>query len=492
MLLDALKLLRYGLGNPVSRRILSLGLGFCDDCQMRRLEHGMMIYLRKAEPHSLSCRVYSSLLSTLINTGLKAFDVDRNLFTEYFSEPAARRGLLTVVRGIARYGVTKPQLLDAPFLVVWNLTDACNLQCRHCYQRAGLQKSDELSTLEKLRVVEELADAGVVSIAFSGGEPLMARDFFEVASKVKKEGMYLAVATNGTLITSDMAKKLKALGTDYIEVSLDFPNAEKHDDFRGVQGAFERTLQGIQNCVTEGIYTCIATTVTRLNLQDVPKIIELAKRLKVRRFIAFNFIPTGRGMDASNIDLTPEQREQLLTLLYHENSSGGIEVLSTAPQYARVSLESSGGVNVAPTHFYVSEASWDLKVLAEFIGGCGAGRLYCALQPNGDVSPCVFMPGLTVGNLRRDSFMNIWHNSAVLASLRDRAQLHDSCGSCKYRFICGGCRARAFAYFGDVLASDPGCIRNTSCQKVNSILAQIPEERSLRSHVPPRGKVAMC
>ena len=205
--------------------------------------------------------------------------------------------------------------------------------------------------------------------------------------------------------------------------------------------------------------------------------------MKGIRFITFNFIPTGRGVNASDIDLTPEQREQLLTRLFHENSSGGIEVLSTAPQYARVSLESSGGVNVAPTHFYVGEASWDLKVLTEFIGGCGAGRLYCALQPNGDVSPCVFMPGLTVGNLRKDSFMNIWHNSGVLASLRDRAQRHGNCGLCEYRFICGGCRARALAYFDDVLAPDPGCIRNSPYQRATSIFSQIHDKRSLTSPV---------
>ncbi|MEM2942731.1 MAG: SPASM domain-containing protein [Candidatus Bathyarchaeia archaeon] len=285
---------------------------------------------------------------------------------------------------------------------------------------------------------------------------------------------------------------MSSLGTDYVEVSLDFPDAENHDDFRGVQGAFERTVQGIRNCVAEGIYTCIATTVTRLNLQGVPKIIELAKRLKVRRFIAFNFIPTGRGVDASDIDLTPREREQLLTLLYHENSCGEIEVLSTAPQYARVSLESSGGSNVAPTHFYVGEASWNLKVLAEFIGGCGAGRLYCALQPNGDVSPCVFMPGLTVGNLKEDSFKNIWHSDTVLASLRDRSRLHGSCGSCEYRFVCGGCRARAFAYFNDVLASDPGCIHNSSSQLVTSTLCQIRDKQSLVSHDSTKEKAIKC
>jgi len=464
MLLPALKLLRYGLGNPVSRRILSLGLGFCDECEMSRLEHAMMIYLGKAEANSLSCKGYSSMLSTLIDLGLNVFGVDRRSFSQYFSESTTRRGLLAVVRGIARYGVTKPQLLDAPFLVVWNLTDACNLRCRHCYQEAGSKKKDELSTDEKLKVVEELAEAGVVSIAFSGGEPLMAKDFFDVAAKVKEEGMHLAIATNGTLISSDMAKKLKTVGTDYIEVSLDFAEAESHDDFRGVKGAFEKTLQGIRNCVKEGIYTCIATTATKLNLHQMPRIIDLAKQLKVKRFIAFNFIPSGRGSDAVQLDLTAEEREQLLKQLFAANEGGSIEALSTAPQYASVSLESSGGVNVAPTHFYVGKASWDLKVLAEFIGGCGAGRLYCALQPNGDVSPRVFMPNLRIGNLRKQRFMDIWHHSQVLARLRDRVSLKGNCGKCEFKFICGGCRARALAYLNDILAPDPGCIHNSSIQ----------------------------
>lgn len=457
----------------MSRRMLTVGLDYCDDCELSRLEHAMAIYLGKAKAESFSCRIYSGLLGTLINIGLSAFDVDRNSFSEYFSRSTNRGGLLTVMRGIARYGVTKPQLLDAPFLVVWNLTDACNLSCRHCYQRAGPKRPDELPTIEKLRVVEELAKVGVVSVAFSGGEPLIAKDFFDVAAKVKEEGMYLAIATNGTLITGDVAKRLRALGTDYVEVSLDFANAKDHDEFRGVEGAFERTLQGIQNCVAEGIFTCIATTVTKLNLQQVPEIIELAKRLKVRRFIAFNFIPTGRGSDAAELDLTPEQREQLLTRLFHENRAGDIEVLSTAPQYARVSLQSSGGVKVAPTHFYAGEASWDLKLLAEFIGGCGAGRLYCALQPNGDVSPCVFMPNLRVGNLRKESLTDIWHHSQALTRLRDRTFLRDNCGKCEYRFICGGCRARALAYFGDLLAPDPGCVRNSLFLESDSLDSRV-------------------
>jgi len=371
------------------------------------------------------------------DTEYRLSDVDRRSFAQYFSDPTTRRGLLAVLSGIARYGVTKPQLLNAPFLVVWNVTNLCNLRCRHCYQGAGLRSPDELSTSQKLGVVEELAASGVVSVAFFGGEPLMATDFCHVAAKVKEEGMHLAVATNGTLISHDMAKKLKALGTDYVEISLDFADAEaeEHDRFRGVCGAFERTMQGIKNCVAEGTYTCIATTVTKLNVHRVPSIIELARRLNVKRFIAFSFIPTGRGTDTVELDLTAEQREELLRQLFIQSHTSGIEVLGTAPQYARVSLECSGDASVAPTHFCLGEASWDLKVLADFIGGCGAGRLCCALQPNGDVSPCVFMPNLKLGNLREEGFMDIWHNNRTLIELRDRSSLHCNCGKCEYVIV---------------------------------------------------------
>jgi MoaA/NifB/PqqE/SkfB family radical SAM enzyme len=179
-----------------------------------------------------------------------------------------------------------------------------------------LRSPDELCTSQKLRAVEELARSGAVSIAFSGGEPLMATDLFEVPAKVKEEGMQLAIATNGTLISHDIARKLKALGTDYVEISLDSADAGEHDRFRGVHGGFERTLQRIKNCVAEGIYTCIATAVTKLNASQVPAIIELARQLKVKRFIAFNFIPTGRGADALEHDLTAEQREELLKQLF--------------------------------------------------------------------------------------------------------------------------------------------------------------------------------
>jgi radical SAM protein with 4Fe4S-binding SPASM domain len=276
---------------------------------------------------------------------------------------------------------------------------------------------------------------------------------------VKEEGMHVALATNGTLITNKVAKKLKDIGVDYVEISIDSAEPEQHDAFRGVSGSFNRALEGIKHCVDQEILTCVATTVTQLNLHEIPDIIDLAEKLRAQRFMAFNFIPAGRGADVTEIDLRPEQREALLKMLMNKNLSGGIQALSTAPQLARVSLQMSGGEIVAPTHMYVGHPSWDLKVLAEFIGGCGAGRLYCALQPNGDVSPCVFMPRLVVGKVRESSFSDIWEKNEVMQRLRDRRLLEGHCGNCQYKHVCGGCRARALGYFNDIMAPDPGCIR---------------------------------
>ena len=461
MLIPTLAILKFTMNNPFSRYVLRYGSEFCEECRKSRLEHALEIFSGTSYPVKSSCKTYSFLVKALLKTGGTVFGVnDETQFKEYFMDPTVRRCLASVLCGIAKYGITKPQLLGAPFLVVWNFTNACNLNCKHCYQRAGKQTSDELTIEEQLQVVEEMVETGVVAIAFSGGEPLVSRDFYEVATKAKEEGMYVALATNGTLITERIAKKLKNVGVDYVEISLDSADPKRHDVFRGIPGSFYRALEGIKHCVDQGIFTCVATTVTQLNLHEIPDIIDLAEKLRVQRFMAFNFIPAGRGEDVVDLDLTPEQREDLLKRLFKRNESGKIQVLSTAPQFARVSLELSGGEMVAPTHMYIGQEHWGLKTLAEFIGGCGAGRLYCALQPNGDVSPCVFMPSLVVGNIRKTSFIDIWHHSEVMQKLRDRSLLKKNCGTCQYRYICGGCRARAFGYFKDISAPDPGCIRN--------------------------------
>jgi len=427
----------------------------------------------------LGDRLYAWLIGTILSGGCKAFRADVDELREYLGDPIVHRGVASVLFGIAIYGITKPQLLKAPFLVVWNFTNLCNLRCKHCYQRAGLPAPDELTLKEKLKVVNELADAGVVSIAFSGGEPLMHPDFFSVVKEIRRREMHAAVAANGTLITKAMAHRLKEADIGHVEVSLDFIRPDVNDKFRGVLGAWQRAVEGIRNSVQEGLYTATATTVTKLNLGDVSDLIDLAKHIDVSRFIHFNFIPAGRGKEIANLDLSPSEREGLLKLLYKKSKTSGIEVLSTAPQYARVVLQESEGHAVAPTHFYVGSGhKWGTQTLAKFIGGRGSGRLYCAVEPNGDVTPCVFIPQFVVGNLREQRFLEIWDKNRIFSAFRNRDGLKGACSDCKYKRVCGGCRARSLHYFEDLTAPDVGCIYNQ--RSWNQLLADFAKADTVR------------
>jgi len=410
---------------------------------------------------SLSRLIFSNIIKLAVVLGCTTFDVNRKDAVSALKVPYFKKGLLNVLNGIGQYGVTKPYRTPAPFLVVWNYTNACNLRCKHCYQRADKPTPDELTTEERFAIVDQLDENSVSALAFSGGEPLMRRDLFEVAEYAHGKGLYVSVATNGTLLTKTAVEHLKKSGVSYVEVSLDGATRETHDSFRRVEGSFEMTLQGIKNAVKSGLYTCIAATATKNNLYEIPEIIELAKKLGVKRVIVFNFIPTGRGEEIFHLDLSPTEREDILKYLYKELSGGQIEVLCTAPQYSRVCLQQSL-INkrdiLSPTHFAALDFHGKTKQMADFLGGCGAGRLYCAIQPNGLVTPCVFMP-IVVGDLRKQSLKEIWLNSKVMNDLRDRSKLEGRCGHCEYKYICGGCRSRAYAYYRDYLAPDPGCVR---------------------------------
>ena len=180
-----------------------------------------------------------------------SFHVDKSKMQDYFSKQVTRRGLSNIVKSVAEYGISKPLKLQAPFLVVWNYTNACNLRCKHCYQGAGRMSSDELSLDERLNVVDQLADNDVVAIAFSGGEALLRDDFWEVARYASSKGLYLSLATNGTLLTKDVVRRLTDVGIEYFEISLDSVDPAKHDAFRGVNGAWERAVAGIRNVVAQ-------------------------------------------------------------------------------------------------------------------------------------------------------------------------------------------------------------------------------------------------
>lgn len=422
-----------------------------------KLEKMLAVYAGVEKPDGISERVYSALISRAIKKAAEKFNVNEDVLKEGLKDICYRKGVANVVRSIAEFGVTMPQKLYAPFLVVWNFTKRCNLKCKHCYSNSG-KAVDELSLEERLNVIDQLNDAGVVAVSFSGGEPLSDPDFWKVAEHASKKGMHVSVATNGTLINEKAAKRLKKINIGYVEISLDAHTPSIHDGFRGVSGAFNRALRGIENCVREGLLVGIATTVTKLNLSEIPGIVDLAEELGVHRLIVFNFVPTGRGKEIQKLDLTAEERGRLLEFLYDKLEEGKVQVFSTSPTYAVVAVqrvEKGLGKKITPTHFADVCIKGSAMVLADFIGGCGAGRLYCGIEPNGDITPCVFIP-IVVGNVK-DGFLKVWQQSEVLEMLRDRDSAEYACSDCNYKYICGGCRARAYGYYGNLLAHDPGC-----------------------------------
>ena len=410
------------LGNPVTRAFLNF-VAVDDECG-NRLSNAIDRYLGNDIDVCWKCRFAEKVIGYTIRRSSTLFGIEEETIKTGLSDPVYKRALVNVIRGITRYGVKKPQIVNAPFLVVWDFTHMCNLKCTHCYLDARTALAGELTTDEAKHLIEELADAGVVVIAFSGGEALMRKDFYEIASYAKKHHMYVALASNGTLITEEVASELARAGIDYIEISIDGKDARHHDAMRGIPGAFDRTARGIRNCVDAGIYTCIATTVTSDNYDQVEEIQQLSGDLGAKRLMLFNFIPTGRGVEIVDKDITPCQREELLKFLLNRDLDGGhIEALSTAPQIARVAVEDERKKAIPVGHFHLGEGlSGKTRALADFIGGCGAGRLYCSVEPTGNVQPCVFLP-ITVGNIREKSFLEIWHDSAVLADLRDRSRL---------------------------------------------------------------------
>jgi MoaA/NifB/PqqE/SkfB family radical SAM enzyme len=191
--------------------------------------------------------------------------------------------------------VQKPFVPGSLFLAVWDITYACNLNYTHCYANAGKKLADEMSMEQAKRVVDTLARASVPMVAFSGGEQLVRSDIFELASYANDRGIYVAVATNGILVTKEKAREMKNAGIQFVQISLDSATAGTHDHFRGIAGVFDRTIQGIRNAVDARFLVNLATTATKDNYREIPAIIEMCQHIGVDWFMAYNFVQTGRG-----------------------------------------------------------------------------------------------------------------------------------------------------------------------------------------------------
>lgn len=335
-------------------------------------------------------------------------------------------------------------------VISWNLTRLCNLKCAHCYIEAGpLKKGElkgELSTEECLRVVDQIAEMNPNALLIlTGGEPLLRRDVFHVARYASDKGFWVVVGTNGVLLTGDLVGRMMAAGIKGLSLSLDALDRATHDGFRGVEGAWDNTVNGSKILNGMGLPFIVQTTVGRHNVHEIEAIARFAFELGARVFNLYFLVPAGRGAFISDIE--PEQYERVMHRLMEiqKEFQGRMLVNSKcAPHYQRV------------LYGHDPESPF-LKTFGAGAGGCPAGTHYCGISPTGDLTPCPYLP-VYGGNLRERTFGEIWESSEVFTRIRARKALGGRCGPCEFNAVCGGCRARAFGRTGDYMAEDPWCV----------------------------------
>jgi len=329
-----------------------------------------------------------------------------------------------------------------PIHPVFEVTSNCNLRCLHCHARGGEFRSDELDTRSAKKVIESLADVREFrTLVFTGGEPLVRRDIFQLMKYASDIGFYTILATNATLITREIARRLREVKIGGIAASIDFVDPVMHDEYRGVAGAFETTLKGILNAQKEGLYIQINITISKRNINQLGELTMLADKIGAHVILLYQLIPSGRGENLFNEALDSEYFKILIERLHNIQSR-------INPVTIPVGL---------PEYFAYLTKSMDLnpKIASHIFKGCIAGRGMYYIKPNGDVWPCPFLP-IPAGNLKEKSAKEIWRSS-VFNMFRDRSRLRNQCSRCIYREVCGGCRARAYAYTRDPLESDPCC-----------------------------------
>lgn len=344
---------------------------------------------------------------------------------------------------------------EAKPVVMWNLTRQCNLACQHCYMDARSSGRDELSLEEGIRLIDDLAEMKIPVLIFTGGEPLLSKNFYAYAFHAREVGLRTVISTNGTVITPEVARLLAEARIRYVGVSLDSARPESHDQFRGVSGAHAMALQGLKNARDAGLRTGLRVTLTRDNWHEVPALLDMALDQNIPRFCLYHLVPTGRGAGIADRDVTPEQRRSVIKFLAEaavELKGKEIEILTTdSPMDGAYLLELLKG---DPRRENVAR-------LLKNAGGCSTGTKVANINHKGDVHPCHFMPQVVVGNVRERSFRDIWidHPVPELLELRKiKESLKGACGECEYLDLCGGCRQKAKFFKGDILAEDPTCI----------------------------------
>ena len=340
--------------------------------------------------------------------------------------------------------------IQAPRIIAWEITRSCNLSCEHCRAAAEFgYYPGELSLEECKAVIDNIASITNPILILTGGEPFMRPDIWEIVDYAREAGCMPVIGTNGTTITPEIAQKMAEHHISRISISLDFPDAERHDAFRGQQGSFDDAVRGIKLAQEHGVGVQVNTTVTKKNAECLEEMHDMVRGLDAVAFHPFLLVPTGRGESLREVELTPEEYEEVLTWAYYKQKTSPLHFKPTdAPQYYRIShqrMREEGDTSTAE--------EYGLNAMTR---GCLGGISFVFISHVGDVQPCGYFD-MQLGNVKETPFSEIWTNSPVFNDLRDFSKLKGKCGACEYRGVCGGCRARALSATGDYMEEEPYC-----------------------------------
>lgn len=346
--------------------------------------------------------------------------------------------------------------MDAPDLrlLFWELTAACNLECGHC-RRLDVSRTlmkDDLTTAEAKGVIEGIARAGKPILVFSGGEPLMRPDLFELVEHARGQGLQVSLATNGTLIDEALARQIVDAGIQRVAISIDGADATTHDDFRRQPGSLAAALAGFRRLRVLGMSMQINCTVTKHNVHQVDDLYALALAEGADALHVFMLVPVGCGVTIASTHMLPAtEYERILGWLYQRAQEKKIHCRATcAPHYFRVIRQEARREGTQMPQYA-------RHGMAAMTKGCLAGSAICFVSHKGQVFPCGYLP-LEAGNVKTTPFDEIWRGSALFHQLRNDDLLGGKCGRCEYRKVCMGCRARAFYETGDVMGEEPYCV----------------------------------
>lgn len=364
-----------------------------------------------------------------------------------------------------------------PYIISWNLTYRCNLECEHCYLDAGvnfkpseenpLDSKGELSTGDCFKIIDQIAEFAPEALTIlTGGEPLLRRDILEIAKYASEKKLWVVVGSNGVKITENLTMRLKEAGVRGMALSLDSLDSEIHDQFRGIKGAWQNTVNGAKVLKEKNLSYIVQTTVGKHNWEKIEPLADFAYGLGAKVWNLYFLVSTGRGKYVS--DITPEEYEwvlQKMIPLQKKYFQKMIPPPALSPSGETAVSRAGGGMMInakcaphfARVLFEKEPESPFLKSFSDGAGGCPAGTHYLGIRPNGEMTPCPYLP-VFGGNLREKSFSEIWSGSEVFVKIRERKSLGGRCGACEFGGVCGGCRARAYGTTGDYMAEDPWCV----------------------------------